>query len=87
MGEGQYELPDDSMDALNVLDAELEAALEAADDTAFSAAFGQLLERVRAHGATVAADALVDSDLVLPPPDATMEEVAALLGDDGLIPG
>jgi hypothetical protein len=31
-------------------------------------------------------DALVDSDLILPPSDASLEEVRGLLGDEGLIP-
>ena len=29
----------------------------------------------------------MDSDLILPPADATLEEVRDLLSDDGLIPG
>ena len=32
-------------------------------------------------------ESLADSDLILPPSDATIEEVRELLGDDGLIPG
>lgn len=87
MGEGQFEVPDDAADSLNALDGQVEAAVESGDDNAFSVAFAQLLERVRSHGTTVADDALVDSDLVLPPSDSTVEEVAALLGDEGLIPG
>lgn len=87
MGEGQFELPDGDVDALNALDAQVEQAVESGDDNAFAAAFAQLLERVRAHGATLADDALVDSDLVLPPSDSTVDDVARLLGDEGLIPG
>lgn len=87
MAEGQYDVADESVAALNALDAELEAAVQSGDDTAFSAALGQLLERVRAHGTALAPEVLVDSDLVLPPADATIEEVAELLGDEGLIPG
>jgi hypothetical protein len=33
------------------------------------------------------ADALDESDLILPPADASIAEVKDLLGDDGLIPG
>jgi PspA-Associated protein len=87
MGEGQFDVPDDSADALNVLDARVEAAVESGDDNAFAAAFAELLEQVRSNGASVADDVLVDSDLVLPPSDSTVDEVAALLGDEGLIPG
>ena len=87
MGEGQFELPDDEVDTLNALDEQVERAVESHDDNAFAAAFAQLLERVRTHGAALADDALVDSDLVLPPSDSTVDDVARLLGDEGLIPG
>jgi hypothetical protein len=87
MGEGQFDVPDETADALNALDAQVEAAVESGDDNAFAAAFAQLLEQVRSQGASLADDALVDSDLVLPPSDSTVDEVARLLGDEGLIPG
>ena len=86
MGEGQYELPDSASDALNELDATVESAVEGRDSDAFTSALGELLAAVR-EGAAVPDDALVDSDLVLPPADATVDEVAALLSDEGLIPG
>ena len=38
-------------------------------------------------GTPLADDALVDSDLLLPPADATIDEVRELLDEDGLIPG
>lgn len=87
MAEGQYEVADDELQALNVLDAEVESAVLADDADAFGSAFAQLLDRVRSHGTAVADDTLVDSDLVLPPGDADLHEVAAMLGDSGLIPG
>lgn len=87
MAEGQYDVPDDDLEALNVLDAEVESAVLAGDRDAFAASFHQLLERVRRHGAVLADDVLVDSDLVLPPGDAELDEVAGMLGDSGLIPG
>jgi len=87
MGEGQYDVPDADLAALNVLDSEVESAVLAADVSAFTACFAQLLDRVRSHGAVLPDEVLVDSDLVLPPPDSSVDEVAALLGDEGLIPG
>ena len=43
--------------------------------------------RVRAIGTPAEPDELEPSALILPPADATMEEVRKLLADDGLIPG
>lgn len=85
--EGQYDVPDDAIEELNVLDERLEAAIEAADDESFSSALHDLLARVRSVGTEVPADALVESSLLLPYSDATLDEVRGLLSGDGLIPG
>ncbi len=39
-----------------------------------------------AAGSPLPIDSLVSSDLVLPAPDATLDEVRDLLGDEGLVP-
>lgn len=87
LDEGQYTLDNTDIEALNVLDAQLQSAVESKDETGFRTALDALLDAVRRTGTPVAADTLTPSDLVLPPADATLPEVDALLGADGLIPG
>ena len=87
LGEGQYDLDDHALDALNGLDTQIESAIEAGDEEMFRTALHGLLSAVRANGTHHAPDTLDESDLILPPPDATIDEVRELLGDDGLIPG
>ncbi len=87
LGEGQLEVPDDRIDELNALDAKVETAVETDDREAFTGALAALLDGVRTAGVPVPDDSLDDSDLILPPSDATLEEVRELLSDDGLIPG
>ena len=87
MGEGQLDIADSHADELNTLDDALTAAVEAGDDARFRAALGALLEAVRSLGTPVADEALVDSDLVLPYAEAHIDEVRAMLSDEGLIPG
>lgn len=87
LGEGQYDVADDALDRLNQYDAAVESAVEADDAEAFSAALQTLLEGVRTVGVPHQVDSLDESDLILPPADATIDEVRALLSDDGLIPG
>ena len=84
MGEGQYRVDDDVIERLNELDDALEEAL--ADEAAFPAALSALLSAVRMEGEQLADDELVTSDVVLPSGDATVDEVRALLTDEGLIP-
>jgi hypothetical protein len=45
------------------------------------------LSKVRELGEPLPDDSLEPSELILPSPDATLEEVRDLLSDDGLIPG
>jgi len=85
--EGQWDVGEDRIDGLNDLDSAVERAVEAGDEQAFSSALQALLDAVRTVGSPLPDDSLQDSDLILPPSDATVEEVRDLLGDEGLIPG
>ena len=87
LGEGQYDLSEEALDALNDLDARVESSVEAGDEEAFQTALTALLDGVRAAGAEHDADSLEPSDLILPMPDASLAEVRDLLSGDGLIPG
>jgi hypothetical protein len=87
MGEGQVRLADADLTELNVLDNELLAAVETGDEEGFRRTLGALLDTVRRVGEPLPDDALEPSELILPTADATLDEVKAMLKDDGLIPG
>jgi hypothetical protein len=87
LAEGQWTVADDQLDRLNALDSALEAAIADGDALTFAKSLEALLDAVRTSGSPLPDDALDDSDLILPPADATLEEVRELLNDDGLIPG
>lgn len=86
MGEGQLDIASKDLSALNTLDDELEAAIESGDEAKFRAALHTLLDNVRKVGKPLPADSLAPSELILPPADSAMDEVKAMLGDEGLIP-
>jgi hypothetical protein len=87
LGEGQWRVDDQEVDALNPLDEKVEQAVEAGDEGTFRTALEDLLSAVRRSGSQVGLEELVDSDLILPPSDASIAEVQDLLSDEGLIPG
>jgi hypothetical protein len=87
LGEGQREVPESAVGELNQLDGALESAVDCKDEAAFRPALAALLARVREVGTPTAPDDLRPSELIVPGPDATMEDVRRLLADDGLIPG
>ena len=86
MGEGQLDVQEGDLSGLNNLDSELETAIDSGDEEKFRSALHALLEQVRTVGKTLPAEELAPSELILPPADATMDEVRAMLGDEGLIP-
>jgi len=87
MGEGQYQVDDGQLDALNRLDSALTAAIDAGDESTFQSALQALLAKVREVGTGLPDDSLEASDAVLPGADANLGDVVAMLGDEGLVPG
>jgi hypothetical protein len=84
--EGQYEMLENDVEALNELDNQAVDACQAGDEQQFNDVFARLLEFVRTNGKPVAEDRLEPSDVILPPPDSTMAEAQAEFSADGLIP-
>ncbi|MFI2782326.1 PspA-associated protein PspAA [Streptomyces sp. ALB3] len=87
MGEGQVVLADSHVVELNKLDDILLAEMESGDGPGFRTTLHALLDKVRELGSPLPDDALEPSELILPSPDASLEEVRSMLRDDGLIPG
>jgi hypothetical protein len=85
--EGQYELADGSVAALNELDNQAVEACEADDEDGFRATYGRMLEFIRRNGTPVAEDHLGASDIILPPPDVSMDEAKTEFTAEGLLPG
>ena len=84
--EGQYELLGSDEETLQELDNQAVSACEARDEQQFHDTFARLLEFVRGNGQPLGDDRLAPSDLILPPPDTTLEEARAEFTGDGLIP-
>ena len=85
--EGQYELVESDVEVLNELDNRAVGACDSADEEQFRAVFDELLEFVRKNGSPVPEDRLEPSDVILPPPDVSLEEAKAEFSGEGLIPG
>jgi hypothetical protein len=85
-GEGQYELADDRRDHLNELDDAVVASCDAGDEAAFRQQFEQLLELVTSEGRELDDEELVESDVILPPRDTSLDEAKSEFTGEGLIP-
>jgi len=85
--EGQYELQGSDEEKLRELDDKAVVACEVEHEQQFHEAFARLLDFVRTSGRPVPDDALASSDVILPPPDTSLEEAKAEFSGEGLIPG
>ena len=85
--EGQYNLSGAHVDELNEIDNRLVEVVESQDEEKFTLQLKRMLDLVREKGTPVPVDELVESDLVLPEPDTTLEEAEKLFTGEGLIPG
>lgn len=77
-GEGQYDLEGEAIHELKVADARLFDAVAAGEKDVFHREFSAVLRLVRSRGRRLDATALVESDLVLPADDTSLDEARRL---------
>jgi len=85
--EGQYDLDDGEADRLNELDNAVVAAVEAGNEDNFHELFDRMIELVRDRGRPVPDEELVESEVILPPPDLSFDEAGEQFSGDGILPG
>jgi PspAA-like protein len=85
--EGQYNIPGSYIDELNEFDNHLVAAVAEENQEEFRHLLKKMLDLVREKGTPVPVDELVESDLMLPEPDLTLQEAEELFVGEGLLPG
>ncbi len=84
---GQYRLDDDIIGELQRFDDEIEEAVGGSDNESFQQLLQRMHDLVTQEGTALADEEIVPSDVILPPPDETLEEAQKLLGTEGFVPG
>ena len=87
LGEGQFNLPGAAIDELNDLDNRMVAAVEGEDQATLTSLLREMEALVREKGTPLPVEELVESDLILPETDLTLEEAEHIFIGDGLLPG
>jgi len=85
--EGQYRISGDDLDRINAIDQQLVDCVAEGDEASFARLLRQLIQTVREHGQPVPVDEFVESDVILPSEDSTMEDVKDLFTGEGIVPG
>ena len=86
VNEGQYEVSDSMLDALNELDNEIVGLIESGDETRFRDVLREFVSMIRENGKPLDPDVIVESALIVPPEDLTLLEAAKIFRGEGLIP-
>ena len=85
--EGQYRMRSEHLDHLNEIDNRIVDAIGREDEAAFAQLLAEMLQFIRDHGQRLADVDLEGSDVILPPPDTTLEEARHLFEGEGALPG
>lgn len=85
-GDGQYQIDENALEQINAVDDDLEDAIQTRDEKRFNLELSRLLALVRDGGERLDDDHLAPSELILPPEDISLAEIAAEMSTDGLIP-
>lgn len=76
--EGQFRVGSAALDRLNEIDNKIMVAVQGNDEAAFGRLLDEMLAVARVDGTPVPAEEITESDIVLPPPDTTLEEAVHL---------
>jgi hypothetical protein len=89
LGLGQFRLDADDFPAVEAADDAVEKAIAARDELALKIAISDLIDAIVQAGDPVPDQEFVASDVVVPPADSTLSDLAAIgaEGEEGLIPG
>jgi hypothetical protein len=79
--EGQYELRGEALTKLDDMDNLVLDAVAKSDTEAFVKSLADVLSHVRSEGTRLPDTSLCESDLILPPPDISLEEARELFAD------
>jgi hypothetical protein len=84
---GQFRLSDAQVARLQDLDVQLVKMVDGNDEAGMHTMLNKIVAFVQGEGQAVGIEELLPSELILPAPDATLDEVRSVLREDGLIPG
>ena len=84
--EGQDNLTSEYLDELNTIDNQIVDLVAKNSRSEVGSMIASMLNLVREKGTPVPIDEMVESDIVLPEPDITLDEAAELFTGEGIVP-
>jgi ribosomal protein S7 len=87
MGQGQFLVQSSLFDDLNKIDNKIVEYVQKGNEKAYKKSLAELIELVLREGKKVSAKELVESDIIVPPGDMTLEEARQVFTGTGIFKG
>ena len=84
MGEGQYRVPEALCDELNQIDNRIVDLVEEGKAEEFSSELARLIFEIKEKGGPIEAEELLESDIIVPPEDLSLEEAKDVFKGSGI---
>jgi hypothetical protein len=85
MGEGQYKVSSSLLDELNAIDNRIVDYVGKESESDFRSELTTLIATVKKNGKPIDDAEIVESDIIIPPEDMTLEEATEIFSGEGLI--
>ena len=85
MGEGQYRVSSALLDDLNVIDNRIVDQVAKNDEAGFKEELSNLVSTIKGKGEPLDPAEIVESDIIVPPGDLTLDEAKRVFSGCGLI--
>lgn len=85
MGAGQYKVDSCLLDELNVIDNRIVDMVSKGKEGEYKKELARMISKVRESGEPLDPSSIVQSDIIIPPEDLTLEEAKRVFSGYGLI--
>lgn len=84
MGEGQYRAPQALCDELNQIDNRIVDMVEEGKAEEFRSELARLISQIKERGEPIEAEEILESDIIVPPEDLSLEEARNVFKGSGI---
>jgi len=87
MGEGQYNVKSSNFDKLNKIDNKIVEYVQKGDEKKYKKGLADLIGMIHREGIMLDNEDLIESDVIVPPADMTLEEARQVFRGTGIFKG
>ena len=87
IGQGQYQVKSSLFDDLNKIDNQIVEMSKKGNEKAYKKSLGELIGKIVSEGETLDHKEIVESDIIVPPSDMTLEEARQVFKGTGIFEG